>query len=103
MAILSGLLYSVPYEKDIKELPHSRHYYAQAKNPVDRTIWGYEVVKLEADVIYYVGWRADDMKEYHAEKGEYLVQTMFQPPRIIETWSELRAKYKVFQNRKENE
>lgn len=97
MALLSGLIYSLPY-KDIQEVKHSKHYYAQAKEPSDRSMFGYEVVKLEEDVIYYVGWRTDNMQEYHAKKGEYLVQTAMQPPRIINNWNQLRAAYKVFKN-----
>lgn len=95
MALLSGLLYSLPY-KNITEVKHSKHYHAQAKNPSDRSMFGYEAIKLEEEVIYFVGWREDDMNEYHANKGEYLVQAPTQPPKIVETWSELRTKYKIF-------
>lgn len=98
MALFSGLLYSTPY-KELEDIKHSKSYDAQAKKVEERSIFGYKVIKLSEDVVFYVGWRNDDMKEYHAKKGEYLVQAPMQPPKIVSTWGELREKYKVFQNK----
>lgn len=100
MALVTGLLYSLPFQK-LTDVKHSKHYHAQAKDLRDRSMFGYEVIKLEQDVVYYVGWRVDSMSEYHAKMGEYLVQAPMQPPRIVKTWQQLRQAYKVFQNQKE--
>ena len=100
MPLLSGLLYTANV-KNILDLKHTKSYVAQHKNPSERSMFGYTVIKLDQDVTYYVGWREDSMTEYNARKGEYLTQTAGQPPEIIKSWNELRAKYKVFQNKKE--
>ncbi|MCC2248825.1 hypothetical protein JUJ52_02480 [Virgibacillus sp. AGTR] len=98
---MTGLLYSKNVD-NILNLKHSKRYEAQHKNLSDRSYLGYTVIKLDEDVTFYIGWREDDMKEYKAFKGDYLVQTIMQPPEIIKTWYELRIKYKVFQNKKQS-
>ncbi|MCC2248919.1 hypothetical protein JUJ52_02970 [Virgibacillus sp. AGTR] len=98
MPLISGLLYSLPYE-NLQSIKHAKSYDAQHKTPSERNLFGYTAIKLEEDVTFYVGWRPDDMKEYRAKKGEYLVQCPMQPPNIIKSWTELRMKYHVFQNK----
>ncbi|OEH53019.1 hypothetical protein AQ616_18450 [Oceanobacillus sp. E9] len=97
--LLSGLLYSKNVE-DITVLKHSKKYVAQSKNPTSRSMFGYTVIKLNEDVTFHVGWRKDDLKEYKALKGEYLAQTIMQPPTVIKSWDELRRSFKVFRNEK---
>lgn len=96
MALLGGLIYTNNVQ-NIGELKHSKIYNAQSKEKGDYSMFGYVAIKLEEDVTFYVGWRPDEMTEYNAKKGEYLVQTVMQPPRIVKSWDELRTKYKVFQ------
>lgn len=98
MPLLSGLLYTLPYEK-LKDIKHSKSYNVQHKTPGERSMFGFTAIKLEEDVTFHVGWRPDDMKEYQAKKGEYLVQTPTQPPTIIKSWAELRSTYRVFRNK----
>lgn len=97
MTLLSGLIYNLPYEH-LDHIKQTKSYMAQHKTPNKRSIFGYKVIKLDQDVTYKVGWRENDMKEFHAKKGEYLTQCPGQPPNIIKTWSELQATYRVFRN-----
>jgi hypothetical protein len=99
LPLLTGLLYTTNVS-DILKLKHTKSYDAQHKTPSEQSIFGYKVIKLDQDVTYYVGWRPNEMRAFHAKKGEYLTQTVGQPPNIVKTWSELRCKYKVFQNKK---
>ena len=98
MPLLSGLLFKTPFEH-LTDIKHTKHYTGQHKDPSERSMFGYSIIKLDEDVTYHVGWRQDDMKAYHAKKGEYLVQCPLQPPSIVKTWAELQTTYHIFRNR----
>lgn len=96
--MISGVLFTTNV-KNILELPHEKRYNAAIRKPTSRIeAWfGYRVIKLTKDVTWYAGWRPDGMEEFTAKKGDYLVQCLGNPPKIIKTWVELRRDYKVFQ------
>lgn len=99
MPLAIGLLYQTPF-KQLTDLQHKKHYRAQARERRDRHTFGYDIVKLDQDVTWFAGWTNNDMKEYTAQKGEYLVQCFMQPPRVVKTWADLKKEFHVFRNTK---